>query len=188
MAGSTWHNRRGWRSWVGSSFKKRQFKITYDIRYCSYLVGVCREDRIRLFLEVHSNRTKAADRKTLMLLGTCFLFSPRWWSNSGREWDLRPWKYPELNHMRTWTIWVQGRLCFEQWVGPRYLQTFFNTQILFLWFTTTGASCLGSLHKVHPTILKKVPKIAVFNGPDMSVSLSDGNRQTLDKFLRSLDV
>lgn len=37
-------------------------------------------------------------------------------------------------------------------------------------------------------ILIKVPKIAVFNGPDMSVSLSNGSGQTLDKFLKSLDV
>lgn len=52
----------------------------------------------------------------------------------------------------------------------------------------TEASCLGCLPEVHRTILIKVPKIVVFNGLDMSVSLSNDDRGTLDKYLSLLDM
>lgn len=76
----------------------------------------------------------------------------------------------------------------ERGVGPSDLQTFFISQIMSLWFITTEASCLGCLPKVHRTILIKVPKIVVFNGLDMSVSLSNDDRGTLDKYLSLLDM
>lgn len=59
---------------------------------------------------------------------------------------------------------------------------------MILWFITTEVCCLGSLHKVHPAILIKVSKVAVFNGPDTSVSLSSDYRGTLDKYLSLLHV
>jgi len=58
---------------------------------------------------------------------------------------------------------------------------------MIVWFITTAATCLGSLQEVHPTILLKAFNVAVFNGPDMSVSPM-GVRRTLDKYLSLLDV
>lgn len=41
---------------------------------------------------------------------------------------------------------------------------------MIVWFIITKASCVDSLHKVHPTTLIKVFKVAVFNGSDESSS------------------
>lgn len=120
--------------------RRRDLSAVYN-----YLRGGYRDNRTRVFLRVHSDRTRGNRYKLQhrkfqwsMWVGFVCFSSPLWeWSNikTGTQrglCNLCPWRYSTLHQTKCWATWCK-RTCFEQEVRLDDLQGHLLTWIIW-WY------------------------------------------------------